>query len=126
MTSEVPEDPEVLGVLEVQRTSAYYCQTFEVNDKVTERIVEDYCSLEVETIVDLLDLQESSFDLLVLPEVHHTCPPVASYWAWHPGANSWVGHPAGPSCVGACHPCPCSCSSWDLWALRAHRVHLDP
>ena len=73
MTSEALEVPEV--PLEVRRTSACYFRTFEVNDKETERIVEDCCILEVETIVDLLDLQDSSFDLLDLPEVHHTCRP---------------------------------------------------
>jgi len=76
MTSEALEVPEV--PLEVQQTSACYFRTSEVNDKETERIVEDCCSLEVETIVDLLDLQDSSFDLLDLPEVHHTFHPVAS------------------------------------------------
>ena len=73
MTSEALEVPEV--PLEVRRTSACYFRTFEVNDKETERIVEDCCILEVETIVDLLDLQDSSFDLLDLPEVHHTFHP---------------------------------------------------
>ena len=115
---------EVLEVLpEVQRTSACCSQTFGVNDTEIEHIVEDCCILDFETIVDLLDLQGSSFDLLDLPEVHHTYPPVASYWAGHPEVNSWVGHPSGPSYVGA-YPCPYPYSSW---APGVHpEVHLGP